>query len=370
MPHPRLRAAIIGCGRISRPHARSYRQVAATELVAAADVNPVAGAAFAAEFGLERVYVDVDEMLARERPDIVSICAWPPLHAALTEAACRAGVRAILCEKPIAATLADADRMLAAARAAGVLLCVNHQRRFAGRYRRARQVIARGAIGQVRRVVGSCGGDLLTDGTHLIDLTRFLLGDPALAWVFGAVDQRRRPNAGPDGYGMSEYPSSGKRYGNLIERGTLALVQVADGPRAILEVGNVAPPGCYQRFVIDGDEGRIEISGDDPSADEPELRVWRRRGRSLTAPRCLPEGVDGLQQPMADAIAALVVCLRRGGEHPLRADSARAALEAIMAIFASARDRQVIELPFSEPDSPLDDLLASEAPARLEERAL
>ena len=76
------------------------------------------------------MYADPAEMLDTERPDIVSICTWPPLHADLTELAFAKGVKAVWCEKPMAVHLTDADRMVDAAKAAGGLLVINHQRRY------------------------------------------------------------------------------------------------------------------------------------------------------------------------------------------------------------------------------------------------
>src|SRR5262245_27109106 len=94
----------------------------------------------------------------------------------------------------MAVDLADADRMLEAARANRTLLCVSRRRRFRPRDARARELIGAGAIGLVTSVSAICGGDLLTDGTHLIDLTRFLLGDARPEWVFGGIERTRRQN--------------------------------------------------------------------------------------------------------------------------------------------------------------------------------
>jgi predicted dehydrogenase len=350
----RLRAAIIGCGKISRPHARAYREVEATELVAAADISQPAREAFAAELGLERVYADAAEMLSKEKPDIVSVCTWPPHHADLTVAACRAGVRAVLCEKPIAVHLADADRMIEAARASGTLLCVNHQRRFTPRYLAAREYIDAGAIGLVRHVTGICGGDLLTDGTHLIDLTRYLLGDLPIEWVFGGLERTKRQKVDAvRGMGFAEWYTTGKRYGHHVEGGTLALLQFQGGVRANLEIGNLARP-AYQKFVVEGADGRVEISGDRWSPGEPELRLLQAHG-GLTVPKLGPN------RAMAANVEAIVDALESGATHTLRADSARATLEAIMAIYQSALDRRRVDLPFERPDSPFEAAVESGA---------
>ncbi|HEY3079958.1 MAG TPA: Gfo/Idh/MocA family oxidoreductase [Chloroflexota bacterium] len=343
----RLRAAIVGCGKISRPHAHAYREVGATELVAAADVSQPARQAFAAEFGLERTYPDVEAMLSQEKPDLVSVCTWPPYHADLTIAACRAGARAVLCEKPIAVHLADADRMIEAARASGTLLCINHQRRFTPRYVVAREYVDSGAIGLVTHVGAICGGDLLTDGTHLIDLTRYLVGELPIEWVFAGLERTKRRSVDPvRGMGFAEWYQTGKRYGHHVEGGALALIQFQGGVRATLEIGNVARP-AYQKFVVDGTEGRLEISGDRRIPGEPELRVLQAQG-GLSVPKLGPN------RAMAANVEAIVDSLESGAPHTLRADSARATLETIMALYESGLDRRRIDLPFERSDSPLE----------------
>src|SRR5207244_4352761 len=97
------------------------------------------------------------EMLERERPDLVSICCWPPLRPELTELAADAGVKGILAEKPFAVDMAGADRMIAAAKRNGALLVVGHQRRFHNRYVEAKKIIDNGDIGDVVQVTGHSG---------------------------------------------------------------------------------------------------------------------------------------------------------------------------------------------------------------------
>src|SRR5579885_3007783 len=258
MPSETLRAAVIGTGKMSRGHARGYQGAAGVELVACADVSEAARSQFASEFGVDRTSAHAREMLEQEKPDIVSVCTWPPLHAELTVLACEAGVRAVLCEKPMAVHLADADQMLAAAKANGTLLCINHQRRFRPRYVHAKRYLDAGAIGRISQVTSICRGDLLTDGTHLIDMTRFLLGDPPIEWVFGGIDLTRRQNVDVvNGMGFAEWLTAGTRYGHHVEGGALAILHFQNGVRANLEIGSIARPG-YQKFVVNGTDGRIE----------------------------------------------------------------------------------------------------------------
>src|ERR671912_270177 len=113
------RVAIVGLGSIARAHLRGYRLAqneGRGEGVAGADVSAEARDRFASEAGIDpqHTYASFDDLLQRERPDVVSICTWPPLHPELTEAAAGAGVKAVLTEKPMAVDLPGCDRMIAA----------------------------------------------------------------------------------------------------------------------------------------------------------------------------------------------------------------------------------------------------------------
>lgn len=345
------RAAVIGCGRISRGHASGYQATPRVELVAAADPIPEALAGFGAQYGIDHLYPDAQEMLEKEKPDIVSICTWPPLHADPTVLACESGVKAILCEKPMAVDLADADRMLAAAKGHQVLLCINHQRRFGPRYATARKLLDAGTIGTITQITGICGGDALTDGTHLIDLTRFLNQDTPIKSVFGAIEMSYRGAVNPDGMGMREFNERRTRYGHHAETGSLALLQFTNGVRAHLEMG-ILSRGGYQRLFIDGIEGRMEISGDSPLAGEAQLR-FRGSSGSWEIPE-LAKGDD-----FRSSIEGIIDVLENGGKHLLDGQSARANLEVIMAIYESARTRMVVPLPLERKDSPLEAMIAA-----------
>ena len=95
----RYRVGIIACGLIAEAHLRAYRAIPAVEVVAGADLSPEVRARWTNEHGIPRMYATAAEMLERERPDIVSICTWPPLRPEMTELACAHGARGILAEK-------------------------------------------------------------------------------------------------------------------------------------------------------------------------------------------------------------------------------------------------------------------------------
>ena len=128
MPNGRLKTALIGCGKVGRIHATALAQRPESELVAVCDGVSDRAKSFAEEFGVTG-FVDVAEMLEKAKPDAVCICTPHPLHAVPAVQALDAGLH-VLVEKPMAATLADCDRMLAAAKASGATLSVVSQRRW------------------------------------------------------------------------------------------------------------------------------------------------------------------------------------------------------------------------------------------------
>ena len=189
-----LRAGIVGCGGISRNHAAAYAHLEAVGLVALCDINPAALDERANEHGVANRYSDYEEMFARERLDVVSVCTHAPLHTPVTLAAARAGVN-VLCEKPLALDLERADRMRAACMAAGVQLAVSHQFRFTPLFRQAKQWIAAGRIGELRaiREVGKgrpAGFELMEMGVHYFDEMEFFLD--GIEWVHAQVSYEGR----------------------------------------------------------------------------------------------------------------------------------------------------------------------------------
>ena len=124
------RTGIIGCGGMGRAHSTAYNQNPATELVAAMDVNAESAKRLSDEFSVPAVYTDYNQMLEKEALDIVSITTWQGVRAEITVAAAKAGVKGILGEKPMAASLGEADTMISVCEEYGAKLVIGHNGRF------------------------------------------------------------------------------------------------------------------------------------------------------------------------------------------------------------------------------------------------
>jgi predicted dehydrogenase len=157
--------AVVGAGLIAgKRHLPALReQERRVELAAVCDVDLGAAQELARRFGVPRAYGDLSEMLAREKPELVDICTPPQTHARLAVEAMRHGCH-VLIEKPMALSLADCDAIVTASREAGVKVCVAHSDLFYEPFLRARELVARGAIGDFRgmRIFLSTPTDYMT----------------------------------------------------------------------------------------------------------------------------------------------------------------------------------------------------------------
>lgn len=149
-----IKIGIIGTGGMARQHAARYSAIRGVRKVACADVDYAKAKAFAREHNFKTAYGSAEEMLADAELDAVSIVTPDRFHCENTLAALRAGIH-VLCEKPIATSLADAKRMLAAAKRAGVIHMVNFSYRQSAATRKIATEIAAGKIGRVTNVIAS-----------------------------------------------------------------------------------------------------------------------------------------------------------------------------------------------------------------------
>ncbi|MDA0337598.1 MAG: Gfo/Idh/MocA family oxidoreductase, partial [bacterium] len=181
-------------GAMPPSHASAYHQHPQTELVGVCDLRPEALDTFQTDWRdvwpEVGVYTDFGDMLRQQSPDIVSIATSDHAHAELCVQAADAGVRAILCEKPIATTLADADRMIEACERHGIPLSIEHTRRWNPCFLEARRILRAGDLGPVRTIVVemfSKRAMLFRNGTHLIDLIPFFANAEA-RWLVADLE--------------------------------------------------------------------------------------------------------------------------------------------------------------------------------------
>src|SRR5260370_33356578 len=145
-----MRTAIVGTGGIAKADARAIAELGdRLVLVAAVDVDPSRLAEFQEMHGIRHGYADLAEMLEAERPDIVQICTPPGLHVEQTLQALEAGAW-VLCEKPLAGSLSDLDRIEEAERRTGRYVSSVAQWRFGSGAQHLRRLMRSGGMGRLR----------------------------------------------------------------------------------------------------------------------------------------------------------------------------------------------------------------------------
>ncbi len=197
------RVGIIGPGIKGVEYGVAYRFHPQTEVVAAADTDAETLGLFCDRFEVPG-YADYREMLASERLDIVAaILPVGPNPDVVVECA-RAGVKAVQCEKPMAATLADADRMVEVCRSHGVALAVGDLDRNLPEYRTALDLIEAGELGEVSSITatGGSGTEISGGGCQVLSLVRLFAGDAEVAWATGWMldDAQSDHDQGAAGY--------------------------------------------------------------------------------------------------------------------------------------------------------------------------
>ncbi len=173
-----MRAAVAGLGRMGVRHLDALRRLG-MEVAGLADLSEEAVAAAAEPIGLgrDRRFSDAREMFHAIRPEAVVVATTASSHASLVQAAVDCGARFILCEKPMAASLAEVDAMARACAEAGVVLAVNHQMRFMPNYERVKAMIGGEEMGPlVSMIVAGSNFGLAMNASHYFEAFRWLTG--------------------------------------------------------------------------------------------------------------------------------------------------------------------------------------------------
>ena len=145
--------AIIGAGSISQAHMNGYNlNKDRVEVIGVVDPYKIAQDEFKNEYSVKKSFNNIDELFDYCIPDIVSICTWHSLHHTQTIDIAKRGVKAIICEKPMAIGSGSAQEMLDACIKNNVKLIISHQRRFTPGWEKAKELVDSGIIGDIKFV--------------------------------------------------------------------------------------------------------------------------------------------------------------------------------------------------------------------------
>lgn len=332
----KYRVALIGTGRVGYQfnfgdlpdnHAEAVHTHPGCELVAGVNRGREKLEAFGKRFGVQALYHDYRQMLKEVQPDICIIATHPELHCEMVEGCAAApSTRAIICEKPMALSLAQCDRMIASCARAGALLQINHNRRWSPEWNLGLNLLREGAIGELVHLYGFIDGGkpapwwrsenegpLLHDFTHYFDLMDIYAGP--VDWLCGMAEQRQRPWA--------------------VEDFSAAFIKFKSGATGALHSAELTEYTDHA-FELRGSRGLIRFAGErvhlfqaERDVHEPESGFqWSSlKPREVDHPAPASTYVIALQE-LLDALE---------GKGRLRSDGriGRRSLEMVMAVYQS-----------------------------------
>lgn len=202
-----IKIGILGAGYMGHTHARAYQQVKDVEIVGIADVNNAKAVSLAEKYNAKS-YSNPDELIYREDVDVVDICLPTPFHHEYVVKAASNG-KNILCEKPIALNLRQADAMINCVKKFKAKFMVAHTLRFWPEYVKARQIVRERILGKpleisTTRLVGTPAwsendwilnpemslGAAVDLNIHDVDFTTWVLGKPKSVFARGLKSHR------------------------------------------------------------------------------------------------------------------------------------------------------------------------------------
>ncbi len=324
---------------VPHSHAGAYASVPETEVVAVCDLVPALLDNFRQQWGetfpRAKGYTDYRTMLAEQEIDLLSVVTSDHRHAQIVVDGVEAGVKGVFCEKPIATTLADADRIIAACQARNVPLLIDHNRHWDPEFVEARRMVRSGAIGPLRTIVATMRGTramLFRNGTHLVDAVCFFAESDPL-WLCAELDDEH-----------SEY---GPRYAGdggrdpAADPGASAYVHFQNGVRAFVNASK--SKGTPKNFEIDlvGEEGRIRV-GENVAEWSQYLPDRRLVVGRLAVPATTWSDTGA-------AIRELIGLIEQGGTASSSGEDGRRTLSILLGIVQSSADGSArIDFPIAD----------------------
>jgi predicted dehydrogenase len=338
-----------------------WNSIENVEVVAVADEDEKGRAAAAGRLKAKNAYADYRQMLAKEKPQIVSVAdRYMDAHRDMVVACAEHGA-SIFLEKPMCRTLSEADEMVAACEKHHVKLAIAHQTRHSPRLKVVRDLIGEGKLGDLMDLRGrgkedarAGGQDLMVLGTHIMDLMRFLAGNPR--WCYAQVSQ--------DGKLVSkaEVKEGAEGAGPIAGNHIVAQYGFEKGATGYFGTQKSNPGNMRFGLQIFGSKGMIHLTTgslppvwfcDDPTRFPGKSNVkWQEiTSAGLGKPETLKDGGLGLGNIWI--VKDLIEAIEQDRQPLGSMYDGRAALEMILAVYESHRLRGPVELPLKNRQHPL-----------------
>lgn len=314
-----MRAGLLGLGRMGLRHLEVLRALK-LDVVGVADLQEQARAKAASDCGVPAgaLFADARKMIETTKPELLVVATTAPSHAEFVCLAAANGAKAILCEKPMAVSLAECDRMIEACKASGTLLAVNHQMRFMEQYTKAKDIVedpSFGGLGSATVVAGNFG--IAMNGSHYFEMFRYLTDEMPVqvaAW-------------------FSSETVANPRGAQFEDRAGSVRITTAKGRRFYLDASSNQGHGMHVTYA--GPFGRLVV---DELAGKAQLVVRKAEHRNVPTTRYgMPYDEHAIEITPADSVAptrAVLEALLAGKNYP-DGTVGRMAVEVLAAAYAS-----------------------------------
>ncbi len=342
-----MRFALIGCGRIAVNHIAAAKENQ-LEIIALCDIVPERMEYIKSEFQITEVqmYKNYEEMLFKEKPELVAIATESGKHAEIAEACIMQGCNLII-EKPIALSMKDADEIIRLSEEKGVKVCACHQNRFNKSIQKIRKALEENQFGRLYHGVANIrwnrehgyydqalwrgtweqdGGALMNQCIHNIDLLRWMMGDD-IEEVMAVTDQLKHDYLEAEDLGIG-------------------IIKFKNGSYGIIEgTTNVFPHNLEENLYLFGEKGTVKVGGKSVNRieewmflnDKEEAQAVKDE-HSEDPPNVYGYGHNPLYADMIQAI-------REDREPYVDARAGRRALELVLAMYRSSQTGEKVKLP-------------------------
>lgn len=335
-----LKSAFLGCGPRAKAHARAYEFVKKGKPVAACDLDRERLGGFCDEFGIEKRYTDIHEMLEKEKPDLLHIVTDPTLRVPLMTIASKHEVPVALVEKPIAVQGEDWKQLDALEKDTKTRFLVNTQLHFHAKNLELKRTVAEGKIGDIKFIDVSARSTILDQGVHVLELAHSYNGYAKPIQVFASVSGTETiPTRQPS-------PDTAE-----------AAIEFENGVRAQMVTGYFAPKSNpveriyhHKRIAVYGTKGFVHWT----------MVGWERyteeSGYESGEHEYGPED-DKAQGVLTDS--AFELCEDPTIEHGTRLELSLVQFNIILGAYISALDRKPVALPCDPVDGLLERLTST-----------
>ena len=340
------KTAMLGCGGRASGHADAYRFVKRGKLAAICDMNEERLNKFGDNFGISSRYTDLDEMLEKEKPDVLHIVTSPVIPSSeerlrypLMKQASDHGVPAAIVEKPVAIEGEDWKQIAGLAEETQTKFVVNTQLNFHPKNLELKRDVAEGRIGEIKFIDASARSRPSEQGGHVIQLVSSYIDNARPVQVLGQISGKQDLNSAPGGHPSPTHAVAHVLYENDLH------VSLAFGTEMAQKASD--DPGIYghKRVFVAGTKGFVHW----------RFSSWERS--------TLEDGYEGgrLNYGEQDVVAqanfteALFDWLDdENNVHPTHLKQSLVENNIILGMYYSGITNEIVELPFAPPDGIMD----------------